>query len=454
MLNISNNTILKSINLKAYDSGKHVLNKSYYTVFNKFLLVFAIIGLIILFLPWTQNITGNGNLTTLKPSQRPQTLQSPIPGRIEKWFVQEGDFVKKGDTILKISEIKSDYFDPNLLSRTKDQMDANQGSIAAYKDKQLALERQIKALQNELLLKRSQLDNKIKQAAFKISIDSVNRIAANNNYDIALSQFQRVKSLEQSGLKAVREVEDKNFKLQEADAKRISQNNKYENSRNMAINVALERLEVETSYQDKIAKAQSDLFTAKSNFFSASEKLSKLSNSYSNYSRRNELLFITAPQDGYINKAIKGGIGETFKEGEELLGIMPANYQLAVETFVRPIDLPLVHLGEKVRVEFDGWPAIVFSGWPNVSYGTYGAEVVAIENFISSNGMYRVLLSPDPEDHKWPTAIRIGSGARTIALLEDVPIWFELWRQLNGFPPNYYTPVSNNKSMKKSKDQK
>jgi hypothetical protein len=180
-------------------------------------------------------------------------------------------------------------------------------------------------------------------------------------------------------------------------------------------------------------------------------KCLKLENSNSNYKVRNSLLYIVAPQDGFINKAIKGGIGGTFKEGEDLVGIMPEKYDLAVETFVRPIDLPLVHKGEKVRVEFDGWPAIVFSGWPNVSYGTYGAKVVAIERFISDNGKYRVLLAPDEEDHTWPEAIRVGSGARTIALLEDVPIWFELWRQLNSFPPNYYQPIDDKKGKSDKK---
>ena len=161
------------------------------------------------------------------------------------------------------------------------------------------------------------------------------------------------------------------------------------------------------------------------------------------------MLFVTAPQNGYINKAIKSGIGETFKEGEALVSIMPADYELAVEMFVRPIDLPLIHLGENVRVQFDGWPAIIFSGWPNVSYGTYGAKVIAIENFISSNGLYRVLISPDPNTEPWPKAIRIGSGAKAIALLENVPIWFELWRQINSFPPNFYQPKKKNTDSKK-----
>lgn len=107
MLNISHNKLHKSFDLMAYESGKKVLYRKYFKVFNRFLIAFSIIVFIILFMPWTQNISGSGQVTTLRPDQRPQTLQSPIPGKIEKWFVNEGDFVKKGDTILEISEIKS-----------------------------------------------------------------------------------------------------------------------------------------------------------------------------------------------------------------------------------------------------------------------------------------------------------------------------------------------------------
>ena len=158
-----------------------------------------------------------------------------------------------------------------------------------------------------------------------------------------------------------------------------------------------------------------------------------------------------APQSGYINKAIIGGIGETFKEGQQLVSIMPSDFDIAVETYVKPIDLPLIHNGEKVRIQFDGWPSIVFSGWPYNSFGTFGGKVVAIERFISPNGKYRVLLAPDPDEQPWPEALRIGAGASTLALLEDVPIWYELWRKLNGFPPNYYTPSDSNDSKEKDK---
>lgn len=107
--------------------------------------------------------------------------------------------------------------------------------------------------------------------------------------------------------------------------------------------------------------------------------------------------------------------------------------------YVNPIDLPLLKKGNKVRLQFDGWPAVVFSGWPNTSYGTYGGEVFAIDNFISPNGKYRVLVSQDKTDYAWPEAIRVGAGASSMTLLNDVAIGYELWRKINGFPTDYYT---------------
>lgn len=452
MLNISHNQLLnKHIDLSVYKSGKRILDKSYYKYFNRFLLAAAIILLIALFLPWTQNITSQGQVTTLKPNQRPQHIQSQIPGRIEEWFVQEGDYVKKGDTILRISEVKSDYFDDKLVERTNDQIEAKSSSLNSYQGKVEALNRQILALSNEKRLKLQQTQNKLLQARLKVKSDSIDLEAAKTNITIAERQFNRTKTLESEGLKALKDVEEKRLKLQETQAKLISQENKYLASQNEVINAEIELSRIDATYADKISKAQSDMYTAQSSQFDTKAQVTKLESQYSNYKKRNSLLYVTAPQNGYINKALKGGVGVTFKEGEELVAIMPSQYDLAVETYVKPIDLPLLHIGETVRVQFDGWPAIVFSGWPSVSYGTYGAKVVAIENFISDNGKYRVLLAPDETDYEWPKAIRIGSGAKTIALLNDVPIWFELWRQINSFPPNYYAPKSGNNTKETKK---
>jgi len=450
MLNISKNPIKTNVDLAGSTSGKLVFHKKYYKYFNRFLIGFSITGFIILFLPWTQNITGRGNVTTLTPDQRPQTIQSQIPGRIEKWYVREGDYVSKGDTILRISEVKSEYFDPNLVERTAQQRDAKSFAVKAYEQKVGAQDLRIKALVEERKLKLEKARNKLIQARLKVEADSIDLEAAKTNLIIAQTKYNRADTLYQDGFVALKNVEDARVKLQETEAKRISQQAKLLASKNEVINAQIEISRINAEYADKISKAESDKFTAQSSQFDTEAQVSKLENEFSNYQIRNSLLYITAPFDGWINKALRGGVGVTFKEGEALVGLMPASVDLAVETFVEPIDLPLMHLGEEVRIQFDGWPAIIFSGWPNVSYGTYGGKVVAVENFISDNGKFRVLLAPDENDHPWPKDIRAGSGAFTMALLEDVPIWFELWRQLNGFPPNYYQPQDNaGKSSKK-----
>lgn len=440
MLNISPEKLNEKVSLDPYKASEMVFHKRHFKYFNRFLKVFSLIFIIVLFLPWTQNVSGNGFLTTLAPEVRPQTIQSPIPGSIAKWYVREGDFVQKGDTILHITEIKNEYFDPQLLARTGRQIDAKSLSADSYESKVGALNNQMAALVQERKLKTQQAKIKIQQSRFKVASDSVDLIAARINDSIAMTQFGRTESLLAEGLKSRTELEDKRLKTQETSAKLIAQQNKFLASKNELINAQIELNRIQAEYADKLSKAESDKFTAASSKFNTDAEVAKLESQYANYEVRSGLYYIKAPQDGYINRAIVGGVGETIKEGDPIIRIMPSGFSMAVETYVDPIDIPLIHVGEEVRVQFDGWPAIVFSGWPNVSYGTYGGKVVAIDTYISDNGKYRVLISPDEKDHEWPTELRIGSGAYTLALLKDVPIWFELWRQLNGFPPDYYLP--------------
>ena len=452
MLNISKYSLENRVDLEKFEAGKKALHKRHYKYFNRFLVGATLVLLIVLFLPWTQNVSGKGYVTTLMPEHRPQTIQSPIPGKIEKWYVQEGEFVQKGDTILHISEVKGEYFDPLLVERTADQLDAKSGSMESYGGKIQALNDQIQALAKERSLKEQQALNKLRQARLKVESDSIDLEAVKANLQIAQAQFERTQQLQQEGLKALPDVEEKRQKLQDARAKLISQENKLLASQNEVINAEIEISRIGAEYSDKVSKAQSELQTARSNQYDAAAEVSKLQNQYSNYSIRNQMYYVLAPQKGYINKALKAGLGETFKEGERLVEIMPADFELAVETYVKPMDVPLLHQGERVRVQFEGWPSIVFNGWENLSYGTYGARIVAVDNFISENGKYRVLLAPDPEDEPWPKGVRIGSGATTLALLEDVPIWYEIWRNLNGFPPDYYKPevvVENQEKQKK-----
>lgn len=438
MLNITNNRIEKLIDLSKYQSTKVFADKGQYKIIRKILLATALLVLLCLFMPWTQNIKGNGYVTTLKPNQRPQEIQTVIGGRIEKWFVQEGDYVKKGDTILFISEIKEDYLDPNLVENTGNQVKAKENAAQSYVQKAKALDSQMSAIESEKGLKFQQAKNKLRQSYLKVKSDSIEFEAAKTQLKIARTQYNRSVTLNKEGLKPVSDVEEKRMKLQDTEAKIITSENKYMASKNEVLNATMELSRINAEYSEKSAKASSDKQTALSSQFDTEAQVNKLKNQYKNYQIRNGLYYITAPQDGYVNRAIRSGIGESMKEGTPVVTIMPANFDIAVETYIDPIDFPLINKGEKIRVWFDGWPTIVFSGWPGASYGTFGGIIVAKENFISQNGKYRVLIAPDAADKKWPELLSIGAGAQTLALLNDVPIWFEIWRTLNGFPPNFY----------------
>lgn len=451
MLNISTNKVDQRILKTNYSVFRKLKENPKKSLFIRMLGYGFVLFLIISFFPWTQNIQSKGYVTTLLPNQRPQTINSIIAGKIEKWYVKEGDFVNKGDTILFISEIKAEYFDPELINRTSEQVTLKEKSIESYRNKQGALGQQLKAFAKIRDLKMEQARNKLKQAKLKVKADSIDFVAYEAQFQIAERQFKRTDELYKKGLKSLKELENANLKVQESMAKAISQENKLLVSRNDVVNALMDISNVQNEFMEKSSKLESDQFSVMSDELDASSNKVKLQTQLKNYQVRQGMYFITAPISGYLTKLIRSGIGETIKEGEELMTLMPAKFDFAVEFYVDPIDYPLIKKGSKVRLIFDGWPAIFFRGWPNTTFGTYGAEIYAIDNFTSPNGKYRVMAIPDKKDKKWPEGIRVGGGVKSFALLNDVPIWYEIWRNLNGFPPEYYTGNQQNHVQEKDK---
>lgn len=439
MLNISRIKIKESIPFSGAKSLVMTLPLRESQKRVRILLAIMMVFFIILFVPWTQNIRSKGYVTALRPDQRPQTIHSVIAGRIEKWYVSEGSYVQKGDTILTISEIKDEYFDSLLLPRTQLQVEAKAQSVQSYQEKVQALENQIQALQRNNILKLQQAENKLRMSELKVQSDSIKFQQAKVNFEIGKQQLERWEALYEEGIRSLTDLESRRLKFQDVQAKLIAAENQYLSSQNELITTRIDLDAIDNEFKDKLAKAESEMYTAMSAQFDAEATVTKLENQYSNYQARSGFRHILAPQNGYLAKAIQVGIGETIKEGDAILNIVPADADLAVEMYVQPVDFPLIQVGNKVRFIFDGWPAIVFSGWPQISNGTFGGVVTAIDQFAGPNNQYRVLVVQDPEEEPWPDMLRIGSGADGIALLNDVPVWYEIWRQLNGFPADYYT---------------
>lgn len=438
MLNISLKRINDNIDLNKYNSFRATNKKSVSKVLLRLMIILLIGAFFAMFLPWTQNIRANGSVTTMSPDDRPQSVQATIGGKIEKWYVNEGTVVSKGDTIMRISEVKEDYMDPAILDNTNNQIIAKAESSKAYASKANNLNQQLDALIQSKRVKLEQNQIKVKQTRLKIQSDSIDLVAARTKADIAGNQLGRIQNLYDEGLKSLTDLEAKRLSIQEAQAKVVSIENKVNSNKNELINLQSNIAAITNEYDNKIAKSKSDRMSALSSKYDADASQNKLQSQYNTYEVRQSNYYITSPIDGTVTQALKTGIGELIKAGDDIVNIIPTEYKLAVETFIQPMDMPLLDLGQKVRVQFDGWPAIVFSGWPNSSYGTFGGEIFAINNDISENGKYRILIAPDPSDAPWPDEVRVGGGANTLTLLNNVKVGYELWRQLNGFPADYY----------------
>ena len=398
----------------------------------------VLVLVISLFLPWTQNIRAKGSVTTLFQDQRPQQVNTIIGGRVMKWHIKEGDYVKAGDTLVQLTEIKMEYLDPKLLQRTKEQLAGKQLSVEYYKSKAGVADQQIGALNSGLQLKLNQLKNKLYQLQLKVQADSADAVAANNDLIIGTKQYDRQKIMYDSGLVSLTQLEIRNQQYQNAVAKRISALNKVANSKQDLTITRIEMSAVQQENLEKVAKAKGDQFESQTQIASGLAEVAKLENQYASYNIRNGMYSILASQSGQVINAQKAGIGEIVKDGDMIAEIVPDKIQYAVEMFVQPLDLPLIAPGQKVRFLFDGFPAIVFSGWPKASSGTFGGVIVAVESNVSINGQFRVLVKEDATDKLWPKELKIGTGANGISLLKDVMVWYELWRKINGFPPDYY----------------
>jgi multidrug resistance efflux pump len=374
-------------------------------------------------------------------------MNTIIAGRIIKWFVREGDFVNKGDTIVQLLDVKDDFLDPKLVERTEEQLVSKRQKIDFFKEKILANGSQVIALESMRDFKQSALENKMDQLRRKVISDSAELTAAEIDYGIASEQLVRAKKMYSDGIIALTELERRTALFNKTLASVTEKQQKFQNTKQDIIICRMDMSIVQQEVADKVFKARSEIAASQTEIAATDIEVSKNQNQLANYVIRGSQRWLIAPQSGQITKARKAGINETVEEGEMIVEIVPDKVDHAAELFVKPMDLVLLSIGQEVRLIFDGYPAIVFSGWPQASYGTFSGKVIAIETNLSENGKFRVLVVPVEKQKKWPKDVKVGAGAQGFALLKNVRIWFELWRQINGFPPEYYKiqPTEKNK---------
>jgi len=372
---------------------------------------FVLLTLVLVFAPWRQTVAGSGQITSFAPNARPQPVESQISARIKSWSVVEGDEVAAGDTIAVLEDISMSYMDNQFVER-----------IAASRANELRV----------LQLETQTAEQKLLQAEQKLRSARATVENANAEMATARQRYNRIEALYQDGLSSLREFESEQLKLQKARSDSISA-----------------AADLEAAQQE----VQSAQFDVRSKENKLAGRRADLDLKLENAQERQAASIVQAPIDGTIARINRAGPGQTVKEGGELALIVPDTGDQAAEIFVNSIDAAIVEPGRRVQLQFAGFPALQFSGYPGASVGTFSGQVRVIDPVDDGTGRYRLLVVPDTtgELPEWPSSsyLRQGSNVSGWVLLSNVSLGYEIWRRINGLPPQI--PVRNQNFQGKPK---
>jgi adhesin transport system membrane fusion protein len=387
----------------------------------------VVVALCLVLVPWQQSVRGDGRVIAFAPLERQQSIEAPVDGRIVSWAVQEGDTVEQGQLVATISDN-----DPELMSRLGAQRDAIMVRAEATRTAILMMEQQIEALSLVKVSAVASAEAKITVAQQQLRAAEQDVRAARAKSLNAALNLERVQALHDEGLASRRDLEVAQLghdvaaaELREAEAKqsaakadqRAARADRGETSASKAASVDGARTSLE-KLRAELAKHEEDLLDLQITL------------------ARQDTMRVTAPRGGRILRVVAKQGGEQVKRGEPLAVLVPDTDARAVELWLDGNDAPLVCEGRHVRLQFEGWPAVQFVGWPSVAVGTFGATVVLIDAAADPRGRTRVVVVPD-DPGQWPEGrfLRQGTRVHGWVLLDEVPLGFEAWRQLNGFPP-------------------
>lgn len=402
----------------------------------KLVLLFA---LVIAFVPWTQTITATGQLSAYTPYERPQDIEAQITGRINKWHVFEGVRVKQGDLILELNDIDPLFMAPDLLPLLEQRRVALEQNRKAAFERADQLEKRIKEMQNLVKAAVPSAEARVVEAENKVREAEQNVAAAKIAVDTAELNVVRHQQLAEQGLVSQRELE---LTIQAAIASKAELQ-----GAQAALRAAKQGMRALSFGRDQISadvlQRLLDAEAARAGAFAdaarATDQLADVSLRLSNFTQRRIASRILAPADGTVVRMAEVGPGETVRPGDKLIRISPLSADKAAELWADGIDSPLLNVGRKVRLLFYGIPAIPLPAWPELMAGTYGGVIKVVDQVDDGKGNFRFWVVPDPQDRPWPEQSHVRQGTKVMGwvILNRVPLWYEMWRRFNLFPPDY-----------------
>ncbi len=411
---------------------------------NALLALMAISIVAMLLLPWQQSAKGNGKVVAYMPQERQQTVTSPVKGVVERVAegLREGMRVKQGDFILEIEPNAA-----NLQDQLQRQLQDLNAKLATANVKSQVYAQNVVDFQAVQEAAVDAADELI--AAAEAKWDAERSLLA--GYEAkelqAKLNYERQRGLAGKGLKPEMEIEKlkKDWDVTKSELESLRQ--KIEAAEGEWEAKKDERIQKEREAKTKVDYARAMQQDALGQAATIQKEIRDLEIKVSELDR----MTVCAPRDGTIFRMPVFERGQTLKEGDQLFTLVPDTSQRVVELWITGNDLPLVRRGDHVRLQFEGWPAVQFAGWPSVAVGTFGGEVAAVDPTDDGKGKFRVQVR-QASGEEWPSErfLRQGVRANGWVMLSRVRLGYEIWRQLNGFPP----VISPDEPIGESKDDK
>jgi multidrug resistance efflux pump len=391
--------------------------------------------------PWQQSITGTGKVVAFAPIERQQSIDAPVDGRVVRWYVVEGEFVKKGQPIVDITDN-----DPEIMNRLEAERRSVVDTVRAGERREQSLEDRIKGLEDARTTAVAAARARVQMAIDRIGAAEQALTAAEATLTAAQLNVERQRKLGAKGLTSTRTIEVAEADARKAEAEVLRARNTLNAARSEKISMEADLARIDADAKTRLDEGWAAHASAASDVAKANAELTKLEVRIARQSTQS----IVAPIDGTIFRVTARLGGEYVKSGTQLATLVPSSGADVVELYVDGNDVPLISPGRKARIQFEGWPAIQFVGWPSVAVGTFGGEVVLVDPTDNGQGKFRVLIAPDPKDETWPSKqyLRQGVRANGWILLNQVPVWFEMWRNFNGFPPTVPNPEAERGAQK------
>jgi membrane fusion protein, adhesin transport system len=387
-------------------------------------------------IPWQQTAYGRGRVIAYDPLQRPQDVRAPIAGRITNWQPNcfEGAIVKRGDLLFEIEVIDQGLITQVDMQRrqTESKLAFDRLNVATYND-------QIRSYEEIRVQAEKVGDADIEAAIQKLAAAKQDLTVAEADLELAELDRVRYQNLFAKGSGTQQDAQDAKRKAISAQAK-VNQARQYIKVAEADLNSKREKRAYEVS------KAQANIDAKKGELAKAEGDIQNTLKDLADIDAKATLQRqkVTATQDGQIvhMKEITQE-GQIVSVGAALFELVPVTADRAVELKIDGNDVLLAASKDengnprKVRMQFEAWPSVQFSGWPSVAVGTFGGVISVVDTADDGFGKFRVIVAPDPEGPPWPhhEFLRQGTQATGWVLLNEVPLGWEVWRQLNAFPP-------------------